>query len=50
MAAGKEDGDEDTQIQAVENAISKGDAGILITPNGPPSRTRWSRHATPGSS
>jgi fructose transport system substrate-binding protein len=35
MAAGKEDGDEDTQIQAVENAISKGDAGILITPNGP---------------
>ncbi|GAA1760573.1 substrate-binding domain-containing protein [Agromyces humatus] len=35
FAAGKEDGDEDTQIQAVENAISKGDAGILITPNGP---------------
>ncbi|MEJ3403365.1 substrate-binding domain-containing protein [Rathayibacter sp. YIM 133350] len=35
LAAGKEDGDEDTQIQAVENAISKGDKGILITPNGP---------------
>ncbi|MGC5224942.1 substrate-binding domain-containing protein, partial [Micromonospora sp. DT81.3] len=35
MAAGKEDGDEDTQIQAIEAAISKGDAGILITPNGP---------------
>jgi fructose transport system substrate-binding protein len=35
LAAGKEDGDEDTQIQAIENAISKGDAGILITPNGP---------------
>ena len=35
MAAGQEDGDEDTQIQAIENAISKGDAGILITPNGP---------------
>jgi fructose transport system substrate-binding protein len=35
FAAGKEDGDEDTQIQAIENAISKGDAGILITPNGP---------------
>lgn len=35
LAAGKEDGDEDTQIQAVENAISRGDAGILITPNGP---------------
>jgi fructose transport system substrate-binding protein len=35
LAAGEEDGDEDTQIQAIENAISKGDAGILITPNGP---------------
>ena len=35
FAAGKEDGDEDTQIQAVENAISRGDAGILITPSGP---------------
>ncbi len=35
LAAGKEDGDEDTQIQAIENAISKGDDGILITPNGP---------------
>lgn len=35
VAAGKEDGDEDSQIQAIENAISKGDAGILITPNGP---------------
>ncbi len=35
FAAGKEDGDEDTQIQAIENAISRGDAGILITPSGP---------------
>ncbi|WP_435747224.1 substrate-binding domain-containing protein [Microbacterium sp. PMB16] len=35
LAAGKEDGDEDTQIQAIEAAISKGDKGILITPNGP---------------
>jgi fructose transport system substrate-binding protein len=35
FAAGREDGDEDTQIQAVENAISRGDKGILITPNGP---------------
>lgn len=35
LAAGSEDGDEDTQIQAIENAISRGDAGILITPNGP---------------
>lgn len=35
LAAGKEDGDEDTQIQAIENAISRGDDGILITVNGP---------------
>lgn len=35
VAAGKVDGDEDTQIQAIENAISRGDQGILITPNGP---------------
>jgi fructose transport system substrate-binding protein len=35
LAAGKADGDEDGQIQAIENAISRGDQGILITPNGP---------------
>lgn len=35
LAAGREDGDEDTQIQAIENAVSRGDDGILITPNGP---------------
>ena len=35
VAAGKVDGDEDTQIQAIENAVSRGDQGILITPNGP---------------
>lgn len=35
LAAGREDGDEDTQIQAIENAISQGQQGILITPNGP---------------
>jgi len=34
-AAGTEDGDTATQIQAIENAISKGDKGILITPSGP---------------
>lgn len=34
LAAGKADGDTDTQIQAIENAISRGDKGILITPNG----------------
>jgi fructose transport system substrate-binding protein len=31
-AAGKEDGDEATQIQAIESAVARGDAGILITP------------------
>lgn len=35
IAAGKEDGDEDGQVQAIENAIARGDQGILITPNGP---------------
>ncbi|MDN4480516.1 substrate-binding domain-containing protein [Demequina muriae] len=34
VAAGREDGDEDTQIQAIENSIARGDAGILITPSG----------------
>jgi fructose transport system substrate-binding protein len=28
-------GDEATQITAIENAISQGQKGILITPNGP---------------
>jgi fructose transport system substrate-binding protein len=35
LAAGTEDGDEASQITAIENAISRGDAGILITLNGP---------------
>jgi fructose transport system substrate-binding protein len=35
LAAGKKDGDTDTQITAIENSISRGDKGILITPNGP---------------
>ncbi|MFC5502885.1 substrate-binding domain-containing protein [Lysinimonas soli] len=35
LAAGTKDGDTDTQITAIENAISRGDKGILITPNGP---------------
>lgn len=35
IAAGKEDGDEDGQIQAIESAIAQGQDGILITPNGP---------------
>ena len=33
--AGKEDGDTDTQIAAIEDAIARGDDGILITPSGP---------------
>ena len=35
IAAGKADGDEAGQVQAIENAIARGDKGILITPNGP---------------
>jgi fructose transport system substrate-binding protein len=35
LAAGKEDGDEASQVQAIEDAIARGDEGILITPNGP---------------
>ena len=31
-AAGKEDGDETTQIAAIEAAVARGDKGILITP------------------
>ena len=34
LAAGTKDGDEATQITAIENAISQGQKGILITPNG----------------
>ena len=34
VAAGKSDGDTQTQISAIDNAISRGDKGILITENG----------------
>lgn len=34
VAAGKADGDTQTQISAIDTAISRGDKGILITPNG----------------
>ena len=34
VAAGSQDGDTQTQIQAINNAISRGDKGILITTNG----------------
>lgn len=32
LEAGKEDGDSTTQITAIENAVARGDKGILITP------------------
>ncbi len=35
VASGKADGDEQGQVQAIENAIAQGQKGILITPNGP---------------
>ncbi|MFV0453102.1 MAG: substrate-binding domain-containing protein [Propioniciclava sp.] len=35
IASGKKDGDEDGQIQAIEQAIARGDKGILILSNGP---------------
>jgi fructose transport system substrate-binding protein len=34
VAAGTSDGDTQTQISAIDNAISRGDKGILITTNG----------------
>ena len=34
VAAGNKDGDTQTQIAAIDNAISRGDKGILITTNG----------------
>lgn len=34
IAAGQEDGDTQSQIDAIEAAIARGDAGILITPSG----------------
>src|ERR1700738_501156 len=35
VSAGTKDGDVATQITSIENAISAGNKGILITPNGP---------------
>lgn len=35
IAAGRRDGDEEGQVQAIENAVARGERGILITPNGP---------------
>ena len=51
-AAGKEDGDTDGQIAAIEDAIARGDDGILITPAGPEvnSAMKKARDADPTSS
>jgi fructose transport system substrate-binding protein len=35
IGAGAKDGDETGQVNLIENAIAKGQKGILITPNGP---------------
>ena len=35
VGSGKADGDEDGQVKLIEDAIARGDKGILITPNGP---------------
>lgn len=35
LAAGRDQADEESQVQAIENAVARGDKGILITPNGP---------------
>ena len=35
IAAGKADGDEQGQVDAIEQSIARGDKGILVTPNGP---------------
>jgi fructose transport system substrate-binding protein len=42
-AAGKADGDTQTQITAIDNAISRGDKGILITINGDAVNTEISK-------
>ena len=43
VAAGKTDGDTQTQIAAIDNAISRGDKGILITINGDAVNTEISK-------
>ena len=45
-AAGKEDGDEQGQIAAIEDAIANGDDGILIPPTALGSTRRSRRRAT----
>ena len=47
LAAGKQDGDVATQVQAIESAIGRGDKGILITPNGPGVQNAIDKAANP---
>ncbi len=48
VAAGKQDGDTQSQIAAVDNAISRGDKGILITTNGDAVNTALKRAKAAG--
>jgi fructose transport system substrate-binding protein len=43
VAAGKSDGDTQSQISSIDNAISRGDKGILITTNGDAVNTELSK-------
>ncbi|HKT03742.1 MAG TPA: substrate-binding domain-containing protein [Rugosimonospora sp.] len=48
VAAGKTDGDTQTQISAIDNAISRGDKGILITINGDAVNTELAKAKSAG--
>jgi fructose transport system substrate-binding protein len=48
VAAGKSDGDTQTQISAIDNAISRGDKGILITINGDAVNTELNKAKSSG--
>jgi fructose transport system substrate-binding protein len=48
IAAGRRDGDEEGQVQAIENAVARGERGILITPNGPGVNAALRRARTTG--
>jgi fructose transport system substrate-binding protein len=48
VAAGQSDGDTQTQIQAIDNAISRGDKGIIITENGNAVNTELQKAKTQG--
>jgi fructose transport system substrate-binding protein len=48
VAAGKTDGDTQSQISAIDNAISRGDKGILITINGDAVNTELAKAKSSG--